>query len=91
MMPNDNGHLENLQGRIIALELLMRCWLTGEAMSSDDPLTTIQAMRDEMLGSLQNTTRPIDDASDAIWGEAADALNDTFEQAAVRVRYHLSR
>lgn len=90
-MPNDNGHLEHLQGRIIALELLMRSWLAGEALAADSPLSAIEAMRNDTLATLQHVNRPINEEADAIWGEAADALNDHFEQAAARVRYHLSR
>ena len=78
--------LDQLQGRIIAQELITRGLVCSFVMDFDDPETALQKLRQELLASLQHIERRVDEESDAVWGHAADALNLEFDQVAKRVR-----
>lgn len=83
-MIND-AHLHHLQGRIIALELVARAYLTGEALQGNDPITHVRSMRRSFFGSLQHVERSTDEASEQIWEEATQALTELFDQTERRV------
>jgi hypothetical protein len=84
---NRDDHLNYLQGRIIALELLVRGMLSNMIATSQ----RVPEFRTGTLASLQMVERPIDEESDAIWGHASAALMEMFEQVEHRLRYEEDR
>jgi len=44
-----------------------------------------QSLRETLLSSLQNMTRPVDDFSDSAWAHMAHALNERYDNALKRV------
>ncbi|MER9306545.1 hypothetical protein NKJ06_23925 [Mesorhizobium sp. M0293] len=76
---------EHLQGRIIALELLMRAHVVRLALNERDPLGHIQFMKDAMLKDF-HTYAPKDPYSQSVMNEAKNALVHHFDQAAVRLK-----
>ena len=85
-MKHNDDDLFDLQGRIIALELMVRSWLAGEAMKKPDPVSSLRETKRALYSSLQNLDRPHDETSDAIWSEAVEALDLLFEQTEMRVK-----
>ena len=85
-MDDLTAHLHHLQGRIIALEVLMRGFLTDLAMKSDTPQVRAATMRKAFMASLQHLERPVGAAHDQIWSEAADALNLQFDCIETRLQ-----
>jgi hypothetical protein len=83
---DDHDPLIDLQGRIIALELMMRAWLAGEALKKPDPVSSLRETKSALYTSLQGIDRPYDEVSDAIWSQAIEALDLLFEQAEFRVK-----
>ena len=81
--------LDQLQGRVIAQELITRGFLCNLVMDFDDPEAALENLRRQMLASLQHIERPVNEESDAIWCHAADALNREFNQVATRVHNNL--
>lgn len=81
---------ENLQGRIIALELMMRGFLTKEALGAPDSLGAIDQMARELILSLQIVGRPADAHADAVFAEAGDAIRREMAQVRLRVEATLS-
>ena len=81
------GHLNNLQGRIIALELLMRGFIAKTAGDSQpgDPIAFLDEWKKAMFQSAQNLNRPVDEYADDVWGEAISALNLTFDSVKERL------
>jgi len=86
MSDNEDDYLIGLQGRIIALELVMRAWLTGEALKKPDPVSSVSETKAALYASLQHLDRPHDETSDAIWSKAVEALDLLFEQTEERVK-----
>lgn len=77
---------EDLEGRIIALELLMRGFMAQVAIeNSENPAEFVRGWKSEMLGSLQLMDRPIGDHEDAVWEKTADALNVAFDNVEARL------
>jgi hypothetical protein len=83
--------LNHLQGRIVALELLMRNVLATEVIKTSDPIRSLQQTKNVLFGSLQKAERPADETFDAIWSEAVEALKMTFDQTEIRLREFLER
>lgn len=77
--------LDNLQGRILAEEMISRMVLVGFVSSQKDPLAAIKQMKHDFISSLQILERPIGPGYDEVWEEAAKAIELTFEQAQLRV------
>ena len=80
-------HVQRLQGRIIALELLVRGLLTNFACDNKRPLATAKKMKSEFLASLQNIDRQIGVYEDTVWEAASDQLHLTFDQVIQRIEY----
>ncbi len=74
-----------MQGRIIALELLVRGLLAEAVNRTDQPVEAATRMKSSMLASLQNVTRPVNDYSDQIWEAAADALRRQLDDVIHRI------
>ncbi|MCW2110274.1 hypothetical protein M2227_003442 [Bradyrhizobium elkanii] len=86
------SNFNHLQGRIVALELIMRYWLSGEFLSKNDPLTYADNLKKAMFGSLQNAEiGEVTSEKDAIWSEVVDALDLIFSTAKDRARATLER
>lgn len=81
---------EEMQGRIIALELLMRGLLTDVTCRNSQPLKTAKRLSSEFLASLQNINRDVSEYDDRVWERAADAMRSTFDQVIQRV-VHLQK
>ena len=86
--PEDDP-LIGLQGRIIALELIMRDLLALEAMKEADPVSSLRGTKSALHASLQTMGRPYDETSGAIWSEAVAALDRLFEETELRVKGRL--
>jgi hypothetical protein len=87
-MSDQNDHLTNLQGRIIALELFMDGLLTTYVMSQlGGQVADVDEMRKQMFASQQLLERPADPETDAIWEAAVDAMNARFANVKKRVGY----
>ena len=89
-MSNDD-HLVHLQGRIIALEFMMRGFLVGEMMKKQDPLSSLSEFKSGLFASLQHLDRPLDERSDAVWSEAVAAFEQLFAQTAQRLTFLLGQ
>ena len=79
------GEYEQLQGRIVALELAMRALIVDFAMRIDSDPEVVEKMRQEMMSSLQFATRPVGESEDETWSHAVDALNELFDEAKKRI------
>lgn len=80
-------HTDWLQGRIIALELLVQGFMV-QATSEQTDLSPSQCIRDRektMKSSLQHLPRPVNESSDQIWEAAADSLTLLFSNARIRI------
>lgn len=80
----------SLQGRIIALELLVRRVL---ALVLSDNLNTAEEfapMRRSFIASLQNVERAFGDEEDEIWGGAMAALEQHLDEIKTGLRKALS-
>ena len=77
----------HFQGRIVALELLIRSLMTGVVMDAGRNSVFVGEMRDEMLASLQLIQRDIGPYEDAVWSEATDALRSQFFEVGKRVAH----
>ncbi|MER8394942.1 hypothetical protein NKH10_23990 [Mesorhizobium sp. M1340] len=82
----DEEYHASIQGRIIAIELLMRGLLAAHITQQSEPLVTLSTTRQSFFATLQNLERPIDSEADLIWEKAADALEETFRELEIRVR-----
>lgn len=82
--------LEPLEGRIIAIELMMR-GLLYEWCERAGSLNDLAKVRDSLLGSLQNVDRPADERADRIWAEAIQAIRDTFANLENRAEHNQRR
>lgn len=81
---------DSLQGRIFALELLIRRVLTlvlADKMNSADEFL---ATRRSFMGSLQNIERAIGDEEDDIWAGATAALEQHLDEIEASLRKALS-
>jgi hypothetical protein len=76
-----------MQGRIIALELFMRDFLTDLACDSEAPLNNANRIKARFLAALQNLDRPVGDYDDRVWGAAADAARLAFDQVIHRISH----
>jgi hypothetical protein len=77
---------EHLHGRVVALELMVRGFITELAMRHPDPASCVAGWRRDMLAVQQHVGWPFDEATDAIWAEAVTALNALFDAVETRVR-----
>jgi hypothetical protein len=60
---------EHLHGRVVALELMVRGFITELAMRHPDPASRVVGWRRDTLAAQQHVARPFDEASDAIWAK----------------------
>jgi hypothetical protein len=74
----DTTFLNRLQGRIIALELLMDGVLMNLVRTTADPAATLAGVRQAMIAGLQLLERPVGDEEDEIWDFAMQALEMRF-------------
>ncbi len=75
-----------LQGRIVALDLVVRALLTQSVMEAPgDPLERLGQNQQAMKQSLQHINRPIGEYEDAVWAEASDALDMLFANVRMRI------
>jgi hypothetical protein len=82
-----DARAEHLQGRIIALELFIRAFLTDFVMDRyEDPEDGVERLHRDFVASLQHLERPLDDVSDRVWAHVANAIDAQFEGVAMRVR-----
>ncbi len=81
----NDSDFEKLQGRIIALEILMRGFIWNLVSEYDDPKSALERLKSGMLASLQHIERPLNESADATWGHAADALCEQFDAVAHRI------
>jgi hypothetical protein len=65
-MNNSDSFEVAMQGRIVALELIMRAFLTESACDSDAPLNNANRLKVRFLASLQNLDRPVGDYDDQV-------------------------
>lgn len=77
---------EALQGRIIALEMMMTTYIVDHCSRtpSGDLLASIRAMRQVVFASAQNAERPADERTDRIWESSARSLDQMFKNALAR-------
>lgn len=78
---------KHLQGRIIALELIVRALLAEQATRSSRPLAHAKHLQSQFLGSLQHLQRESGIEEDEIWVQAADAMREQFAQVVQRVTH----
>jgi hypothetical protein len=74
---------ENLQGRIIALELFMRSQLAGIVLKDADPVGELQKIKAAMLA---DTGYPVDAYGERVMNEARKALAGPFAETTKRVK-----
>jgi hypothetical protein len=82
-----DDHLIGLQGRVVALELLVRALLTDFALKSTKPLASARNLQQEFLSSLQHLQRPVGDYEDAVWASATDHMREALDQVIQRIAY----
>jgi hypothetical protein len=82
-----DDHLIGLQGRVVALELLVRALLADFALKSSEPLARAKGLQQEFLSTLQRLNRPVGEYEDAVWESAADHMRQTLEQVVQRISY----
>lgn len=81
--------LERLEGRILALELLMRGILTASILENnpcDEQLAYALKLRTTFLESLQNLKRPKSESADRVWEASNEALQRMFDQVELRIK-----
>ncbi|TGQ81590.1 MULTISPECIES: hypothetical protein [unclassified Mesorhizobium] len=74
---------ENLQGRIIALELFVRSQLASIVLKDADPVGELQKIKGAMLA---DTGHPATAYEERVMNEARKALADTFAETTKRVK-----
>lgn len=79
--------MDELAGRILALELMMQGFVMYRAMEQDlvPPQDFLAGMKKAMMGSLQHLSRPIDEHSDDAWISMGIALERLFSNVAKRI------
>jgi hypothetical protein len=82
-----DDHLIGLQGRVVALELLVRALLTDFALKSSKPLASARDLQQEFLSTLQHLKRPVGDYEDAVWESATDHMRQALDQVIQRISY----
>lgn len=80
-------YLIGLQGRVVALELLVRALLADLALKSTEPLARARGLQREFLSTLQHLKRPVGEYEDAVWESAEDHMRQTLEQVVQRISY----
>jgi len=74
-----------MQGRILAVELLVRGLLTEKLVSQPDPPEAGERLKSKCLASLQHIEQPAEEYSDQVWEAAANALRLQFDQVIRRL------
>jgi hypothetical protein len=77
---------DNIEARVIALELIMRGFIVDAALNNDDPIAQLSDWRDGAIGALaklQSATNP--DAQNML-SAASEALQTTFDGAQVQLQ-----
>jgi hypothetical protein len=78
---------EAVHARIVAIEILMECVFEQQVvqqryMKTSDFLNGTEA---QLIFSIQNMERPLDEQTDRIYGHAADAIKEFFAQTKNRI------
>jgi hypothetical protein len=81
----------DLQGRIVALEILVRGYLFNVVSESADPVQAVADLRQMMTMGFQTVGRPIDEYSDAVMEAAGKAINSQCDEVLKRIEYHKSK
>ena len=78
---------EDIEGRLVALELLMRGFVVyaADQQTAVPPQEFLNNWERSMKASLQNLKRPIGPSADRIWERAVQALEEYFSVARDRL------
>jgi hypothetical protein len=77
---------DNLQGRVISLELLVRGLLVESLLKSERPVQAAQEMRRGLFASLQHVERAFDEDADRVWAAVVATLNSSFDVVEARLK-----
>lgn len=80
-----------MQGRILALECVIRSQLVDRALERHSPVTWLHEIREAMQGTLRDARQAAETSSNEAWSEGATALDELFGQAEAGVKANLER
>ena len=78
------------EGRILALECIIRSQLVDRALENSSPVTWLHRVRDSMRGPLQSAQSDRIPSNQAV-AEGGKALDELFRQAEIEVNASLER
>ncbi len=83
----DNLNWDAVGGRIVALEIFMECVLNRQIVEQSymKPSEYIDGSEAQLIFSIQDMERPLDDQTDRIFGHAADAIKELFDQMRIKI------
>ena len=90
-MSDETDFLAGLQGRIMALEFMMRDFVVGVVEKDSDPMHSLERFKTDCYQSLQHVEHPPGPYSDLCQGKMVEALNELFAQAEKQLHYLTSR
>ena len=79
---------DSIQGRLMALEVMMQSFFVEWALSHDDPAAQLGELRDSAITSLK-TYQSANPGQQAVFSQAAEAVEANFERAEVQLRQFL--
>ena len=90
-MSDATDFLAGLQGRIMALEFMVRGFIVDEFREYVEPAQALDRYRTTIYQALQHLERPPGDYPDQCWSEMIKALDEQFAQATMRLQNIVSK
>ena len=82
---NEEHWQADVQGRLVAIETILQGLLAFHIGAVSDPEEHLAKIRRSFFATLQNIDRPIGEEYDLVWEYATKALNNHFDNVAVKI------